>query len=90
VRPLSPREIECLQWVALGKTYTDIAMILGVSHATIKTNLDAARFKLNAVNLPQAVAKAVTLGLITVDVTREIEGTYENFSYPRGNSPSQS
>lgn len=51
--------------VARGKTYTETAMILGISFGTVKTNLDCARFKLNSVSLPQATAAAVAQGIIT-------------------------
>jgi DNA-binding CsgD family transcriptional regulator len=59
---LSPRELECLAWAAQGKTYTAIGKILGISFATVKTNLDTARHKLGAVNLPHAVALAILYG----------------------------
>jgi DNA-binding CsgD family transcriptional regulator len=59
---LSPREIECLAWAAQGKTYAEIGLLLGISFATVKTNLDNARFKLGAVNLTHAVALAIIYG----------------------------
>jgi len=63
--PLSPRERECLLWAARGKTYTEIAIILGISFGTVKTNLDVCRFKLNCATLPQATATAVVRGILT-------------------------
>jgi DNA-binding CsgD family transcriptional regulator len=62
---LSPRELECLQWAACGKTIQDTGDILGISRRTVKFYLEIARHKLNAVNLTQSVAKAVALGLIS-------------------------
>jgi DNA-binding CsgD family transcriptional regulator len=59
---LSPRELECLAWAAQGKTYTEIGKMLGISFATVKTNLDNARFKLGGVNLAHAVALAILYG----------------------------
>ena len=61
---LSHRELECLTWAAQGKTYSDIAAILGLSFASIKSYLDASRYKLHAGNVAHAVAIAVALGLI--------------------------
>jgi DNA-binding CsgD family transcriptional regulator len=61
---LSPREISCLQWLAFGKTMWDIGEILGISRRTVVFHLENARFKLNAVTLPQAVAHALARRLI--------------------------
>lgn len=66
-RPLSPRELECLLWAARGKTYTEIAAILGIAFGTVKTHLDVARFKLDCATLSQATARAVALGILTTD-----------------------
>jgi DNA-binding CsgD family transcriptional regulator len=63
-RPLSPRERECLKWAACGRTLDEIAMILDLSHSSVKTYLDQARRKLDAVNLAQAVAGAIAFGHI--------------------------
>ena len=62
---LSDRERECLIWISRGKTYVETAAILELSFGTIKTYLDSARYKLNAVNVPQACVLAVVHGLIT-------------------------
>jgi DNA-binding CsgD family transcriptional regulator len=64
---LSPRERECLLWTARGKTYIEISMITGIAYGTVKSNLDAARYKLNCATLAQATATAVALGLLTPD-----------------------
>lgn len=61
---LSPREIECLKWASAGKTFADIAVILSISHRTAKAHLDTARTKLNALNMPHAVTRALQLGII--------------------------
>ena len=52
-------------WSARGKTYAETALILGLSFGSIKSYLDTARYKLNAVTLPQATALAVACGIIT-------------------------
>ncbi len=61
---LAPREIECLEWVARGKTTEDVASILDLSRETVRVHLDRARKKLGAINRANAVAKAIELGLI--------------------------
>jgi DNA-binding CsgD family transcriptional regulator len=63
--PLSPREREILLWSCRGKTFADTAAILGLSTASIRTHLDHARYKLNAVNITHAAAVAVAVGIFT-------------------------
>lgn len=60
---LTMRELECLRWVASGKTDREIGTILGVSAATVKTHVDQARAKFGARTRPQAVARMVLAGL---------------------------
>ncbi len=61
---LGPRELECLQWVAQGKDYKDIAIILQISEHTARSYLKSARHKLNCANLSQAASRAIKLGMI--------------------------
>lgn len=61
---LSTREREILQWVAAGKSQQDVADILSISPRTVDVHLRSAREKLGALTTPQAVARAVTRGLI--------------------------
>lgn len=63
---LTTREQEVLQWVADGKTYWEIAHILGISERTVRHFMAQCREKLEAVSNKQAVAKAVAGGLIAV------------------------
>ncbi len=60
---LTVRELECLRWVASGKTDWEIGAILGLSGATVKTYVDQARDKLGARTRSQAVARMVFCGL---------------------------
>jgi DNA-binding CsgD family transcriptional regulator len=62
---LTPREVECLQWAAAGKTARDIATILSISQRVTRGHLDEARHKLNASNVAHAVGRAVSLGLVS-------------------------
>ena len=60
---LSNREEQCLLWAARGKTYQEIAMILGLAFGTVKTHLDTARHKLQCINLTHAAAVAFATGV---------------------------
>jgi LuxR family transcriptional regulator, quorum-sensing system regulator CinR len=61
---LTARELTCLQWVALGKSTSEIAVILDISTYTVRDYLKSARFKLDCVTSAQAVNKAIRLGLL--------------------------
>ena len=61
---LSRREREILQWVAAGKSQQDIGDILSISHRTVEVHLRSAREKLGALTTPQAVGRAVRLGIV--------------------------
>jgi DNA-binding CsgD family transcriptional regulator len=61
---LSTREKEILQWIAAGKSQQDVGDILMISHRTVEVHLRSARQKLNALTTPQAVGRAINLGLI--------------------------
>lgn len=63
---LSSREKEMLQWAAAGKTIEDTAVILSLSQSMVRVHLDSARHKLNCLTKPQAVAKALSIGLISL------------------------
>ena len=60
---MSARELECLRWVAAGKTDWEIGMILSISAATVKFHINGARAKLGARTRAQAVAHLVLSGL---------------------------
>ncbi|XXY50939.1 LuxR family transcriptional regulator [Sorangium sp. So ce269] len=73
-RPLSPRERECLLWVAEGKTSWEIGVILATSERTVNFHLQNACAKLGVSNRQHAVAKAMLLGLLRTplsDLTAE-------------------
>jgi LuxR family quorum sensing-dependent transcriptional regulator len=61
---LTRREIECLQWAALGKSEWEMSQILGISEHTSEKHLLSAKAKLGAVNRVQAVAEAIRRGFI--------------------------
>jgi LuxR family quorum sensing-dependent transcriptional regulator len=61
---LSSRELECLRWVAAGKTDWEIGKIMDLAPTTVKSHVDQARRKLGARTRPQAVARLVFSGLM--------------------------
>lgn len=61
---LTARESEVLIWTAAGKSYWEIAQILGISERTVRFFMTNARRKLGVVTNPQAVAQAMWRGII--------------------------
>ncbi|HJR56123.1 MAG TPA: LuxR family transcriptional regulator [Rhizomicrobium sp.] len=59
LRKLTPRERECLKWVAAGKTDWEISQILSISEQTVHGYVQNALTKLNARTRAQAVALAM-------------------------------
>ena len=62
--PLSGRELQCLEWVSLGKTSWETATILGLSERTVNFHLRNACRKLNVYGRQAGVVKAMRLGLL--------------------------
>ncbi len=62
---LTGREKQCLLWAAEGKTTWETSRILGVSERTVIFHLQNAADKLKVVRRQQAVARAISLGLIS-------------------------
>ncbi|MFB6417792.1 helix-turn-helix transcriptional regulator [Bradyrhizobium tunisiense] len=54
---LSPREVECLKWAAVGKSAWETGCIIGISRHTVAFHLDNARAKLGVRSTIQAVAQ---------------------------------
>lgn len=61
---LTKREVECLNWAAVGKTDREIAAIISRSCATVRFHIHNAGDKLDAVNRSQTVFKAAQLGYL--------------------------
>jgi DNA-binding CsgD family transcriptional regulator len=73
---LTARELECLSWVAHGKTDYEISVILGCSHAGVRYHVTRAGTKLGAVNRTQSVFRAAQLGYLGVSPeTRKVAGS---------------
>lgn len=64
VARLTPREKECLQWVAAGKTDWEISAILSIAERTVHTHVESAKTKLGVSTRVQAVVKAFLTNLI--------------------------
>jgi len=62
--PLSPRELEVLEFLAQGKTNQDIAQQLVVARGTIKAHAASIYRKLDVANRTEAVARARQLGIL--------------------------
>lgn len=60
----TPREHDCIAYVAAGKSDWEISVILGVSQATVRFHVDNARRKLNATTRAHAVARMAAFGLL--------------------------
>ena len=73
---LSKREIQCLQWLATGKTYSEAAIILDVSERTLRFHVGNARTKLGVSTTMQAVvAAALEYGFDPKDPRRSMYQT---------------
>ncbi len=64
VEPLSPRELEVLRLLALGRTNQEIAGQLIVSPGTVKAHTASIYRKLDVANRTEAVARARQLGIL--------------------------
>ena len=60
---LSEREIQILDWVGMGKTNSEIGMILTISAFTVKNHMQRIFQKLNVFNRAQAVSKVIRITL---------------------------
>ncbi|WP_063654425.1 helix-turn-helix transcriptional regulator [Candidatus Arsenophonus triatominarum] len=60
----SPRENEILYWASMGKTYSEIATILGIKLGTVKFHIGSVVKKLGVMNAKHAIRLGVELQLI--------------------------
>ena len=61
---LTERELECLTWVALGKTDSEIGELIGRAPSTARFHVESAIEKLGVNNRTRAAAVACQMGLI--------------------------
>ncbi|KIN71642.1 helix-turn-helix transcriptional regulator [Sulfitobacter guttiformis] len=64
--PLRPRQREMLEWIADGKSMQDVAVLTGLSVATVEKHLRGARDALDVETTAQAIARASLLGQLFV------------------------
>ncbi|HEX3049583.1 MAG TPA: response regulator transcription factor [Aggregatilineaceae bacterium] len=65
--PLSPREMEILQFVTQGKSNKEIAASLGISHQTVKNHMTSILKKLDVRDRTQAAVYALRRGWVRGD-----------------------
>ena len=80
--PLSGRELQCLEWVSLGKTSWETASILGLSERTVNFHLRNACRKLNVYGRQAGVVKALRLGLLHAHANESDGGLSPAISEP--------
>lgn len=61
---LTYRQIACLNWASLGKTMSEIGVLMGISPNTVRFHLDLTKERLGAANLPHAIRIALQKRLI--------------------------
>ncbi|BCS45687.1 MULTISPECIES: helix-turn-helix transcriptional regulator [Pseudomonas] len=61
---LSTRETGVLKWVAMGKSYSEIAEIFSISERTVKFHMSNVSSKLEVRTAKQAVYKAINMGMV--------------------------
>ncbi|MBI3435356.1 MAG: autoinducer binding domain-containing protein [Proteobacteria bacterium] len=64
--PLTPREREIMQWVAVGKTDDEIGEILLIASTTVTQHVENAKRKLDALRRTYAVVQAIRFGEISL------------------------
>lgn len=65
--PLSPREMEILEYVTHGRSNKEIAFSLGISHQTVKNHMTAILRKLHVDDRTQAAVYALSRGWVRLD-----------------------
>ncbi len=68
--PLSPREMEILEFVTRGLSNKEIAYRLGISHQTVKNHMTSILRKLRVDDRTQAAVYALSRGWVRLDSTR--------------------
>ena len=64
---LTPREMDVLRHLALGRSNRDIAAALAISEETVKSHVGHLLAKLQVENRAQAIVQALKRGLVTLD-----------------------
>ncbi|HEY9573852.1 MAG TPA: helix-turn-helix transcriptional regulator [Pusillimonas sp.] len=64
MKPLTQREVSCLQWAAIGKTSWEMGLILGLTERTINFHIHNACRKLGVHGRQAAITAALQAGLL--------------------------
>lgn len=64
---LTPRQLECLRWIMIGKTSWEVSQITGMSERTVNAHVTDASRRLGVHGRSAAVLRAQKLGLLRLD-----------------------
>ncbi|NYT80192.1 LuxR family transcriptional regulator [Alcaligenaceae bacterium] len=64
MKPLTKRELSCLQWAAQGKTSWEVGMILGLTERTVNFHIQNACKKLGVHGRQAAITVALQAGML--------------------------
>ncbi|NYT78698.1 helix-turn-helix domain-containing protein [Alcaligenaceae bacterium] len=64
MKPLSQKELACLQWASVGKTSWEVGKILGVSERTVNFHIQTACRKLGVHRRQAAITALLQAGLL--------------------------
>ena len=62
--PLTHRQQECLALLIRGKTYKEIAYMLGISNRVVEDHIHAIKYKLGCYSKSQLIEKAIDSGFL--------------------------
>lgn len=77
---LSPRERQCLELVAQGKSEWVIAKLLGLHQGTVHKYIERTRRRLGVATRVQAVVKALQMGLISLGDVIRVDSRETNYT----------
>lgn len=64
---LTSQKIEVLHWASIGKTYREIAIIMGITESTVKFHIGNLIIKLDVINAKHTIKKAADLHLLNFE-----------------------
>ncbi|PWR18359.1 helix-turn-helix domain-containing protein [Zavarzinia compransoris] len=76
--PLAPREIQCLQLIAQGKTDDVIAGLFSISRKTVNWYVERAKRRLGATTRGQALIEALKRGYIHLHDGPDVQAQNKN------------
>lgn len=61
---LTQREVDCLEWLVIGKTAAETAAILAISQRTVETHVNRIKEKMDCYKISQIIQKCLQAGFI--------------------------